>query len=269
MRSSANDLLTRSSIPLYFVAAYAIAWIPALAMPKLAGISAFAPALAAIVVSLGCEGKEKLRDLISRLFIWKVELRWYLVALLAPLVLELLAIWTQWLLGNRMPFDFKAWTSMLPGQLPWLAVFLLFLVCLSAGEELGWRGFALPRLQARFGMVPASLILGVLWGLWHLPTFWIPGSAQYGLPIPGYVLATIGYTFIYTFIYNGTRGSVLLTSLYHAASNLTLLYANAMFPSVIGNLYGSLPALALLIILVAVIGAGRGRPEKRLLVSGT
>jgi hypothetical protein len=96
------------------------------------------------------------------------------------------------------------------------------------------------------------------WGLWHLPMFWIPGTLQYGLPVPGYVLATIGYSMIYTCIYNGMKGSLLLASLYHAASNLVLLYGNVISPKVIGNLYLSLPALGILVILVVVISGASG-----------
>jgi membrane protease YdiL (CAAX protease family) len=147
---------------------------------------------------------------------------------------------------------------MLPTQLPWLFIMLLFLVMSSSGEELGWRGYAMPRLQTLYGSVWASLILGLLWAFWHLPAFWIPGSPQYGLPVPGYVIATIGYTMIYTCIYNGTKGSVLLACLYHGASNLTLTYGNAIFPKIISDLYLSLPALVILVFVVIVLSGSNG-----------
>lgn len=264
MNPGTSNPLKRCPLLFFFILAYAIAWIPfafrfVLGTDALLGISSFAPAIAAITMTVATENKAGIKTLISRLFLWRVSLKWYLVALLAPIVLELLAILTHKLFGDAVPsFRFTDWIQMLPAQLPSLAIFLLFLVLLSSGEELGWRGYAMPRLQAGYGSVGASLILGLLWGFWHLPMFWIPGSAQYGLPVPGYVLAAIGYTIIYTCIYNGTKGSVLLASSYHAASNLTLLYGNAIFPTIIKNLYLSLPALAILVLGVSALSGSSG-----------
>lgn len=257
--------LKRYPLFCFFILAYALAWIP-LALLLTTGndilpIGEFAPAIAAFVLVAVNRGKAGIQALISKLFLWRVGFKWYLLALLAPIAMELLAIPTHQLLGDKMPaFNIARWIQILPSQLPALVLMLLFLVLLSTGEELGWRGYALPRLQARYGSVGASLILGLLWGLWHLPLFWIPGAVQYGLPIPGYVIATIGYTFIYTCIFNGTNGSVLLTCLYHAASNLVLTYANVIFPTIISGLYLSLPALAILVVIVTLLsGSSVGR----------
>lgn len=254
--------LRRYPLASFFILAYGIAWIPA-GLLFVTGadfllITSFAPAISALVVVVVSEGRAGTEALLSKLFRWRAGLKWYLIALLTPVALELLAILTHQLLGkSSSTFQLGNWLQVLPAQLPWLFLILLFLVPLSAGEELGWRGFAMPRLQAHYGSVWASLILGLLWGFWHLPAFFIPGAVQNGLPIPGYVLATVGYAFIYTSILNGSKGSVLLTSLYHAASNLTLSYGNAFFPTVIGELYLSLPALAILAIVVVVIGGPR------------
>lgn len=260
----ASSPLKRHPLASFFVLAYAIAWIPsafglATGNYSVLGISAFAPAISALIVNAANEGRTGIQALVSKLFLWRVRIKWVLIALLAPIVLELLAIPMHRWLGDAMPSpSFGDWIQILPAQLPALVLFLLFLVVLSMGEELGWRGYALPRLQSRYGAVWASLILGSLWGPWHLPTFWIPGSIQNGLPIPGYILATIGFTFIYTCLYNGSKGSVLLACLYHAASNLTLTYGNALFPKIIGNLYLSLPALAVLVIIVMALSGSNG-----------
>ncbi len=273
MNLNTSNPLKRYPLVFFFILAYGIAWIPlafrlAPGRDILLGISAFAPAISAVIMTVADEGKAGIQALVSKLFLWRVNFKWYLIALLAPLVLELLAILTHRLLGDTTPsLHFTDWIQMLPTQLPWLAIFLLFLVLLSSGEELGWRGYAMPRLQARYGSVWASLILGLLWGFWHLPTFWIPGSSQYGLPVPGYILATIGFTFIYTCIHNGTKGSVLLASLYHAASNLTLTYGNAISPKIISNLYLSLPALAILVIVVIVLSGSSGFVGKQSLLN--
>jgi uncharacterized protein len=269
MNPNASNPLKRYPLVSFFLLAYGIAWIPlayGLVTGKyfLQGFSFFAPAISAIIMTAANEGVTGIRALISKLFLWRANFKWYLVAILAPIVLELLAILTHILLGDTTPsLHFTDWIQMLPSQLPGLAILLIFLVLSSAGEEVGWRGYAMPGLQIRYGSVWASLILGLLWGLWHLPTFWIPGSPQYGVPVPGYILATIGYTFVYTCIFNGTKGSVLLACLYHGASNLTLTYGNAIFPKIISNLYLSLPALAVTVIAVIVLSGPNGLAEKK------
>jgi membrane protease YdiL (CAAX protease family) len=269
MNLNTSNLLKRYPLAFFFILAYGIAWIPlayGLATGKyfLLGMVSFAPAISAVIMTAANEGKTGVQAIISRLFLWRVNFKWYLIALLAPLVMELLAFLTHKLFGDTSPsLQFTDWIQMFLAQLPWLAIFLVFLVLLSSGEELGWRGYAMPGLQARYGSVWASLILGLLWGLWHLPMFWIPGSSQYGLPVPGFILATIGFTFIYTCIYNGTKGSVLLASVFHAASNLTLTYGNAIFPKIIKNLYLSLPALVILVIVVMVFSGSGGLAGKQ------
>lgn len=264
MHLSNVNLLKRYPLMFFFIFAYGIAWIPMLygkatGNYSFVGVSFFAPAISAVILTAANEGAAGIRTLVSKLFLWRVNFKWYLIAMLAPIVFELLAILTHILLGDTsLSIQFTEWIQMLPRQLPGLIIILLFMVLSSSGEELGWRGYAMPKLQARYGSVWASLILGLLWALWHLPTFWIPGSPQYGLPIPGYVLATIGFTIIYTCIYNGTKGSVLLASLYHGASNLTLTYGDVISPKIVSDLYLSLPALAILVIIVIVLSGSNG-----------
>lgn len=269
MNPRASNLLKIYPLAAFFILAYALAWLPLIFQNTPAknifyGFSAFGPAISAIILTMATEGKAGTQALVSRLFRWRVQVKWYLMALLAPLGLEILAILIHRLVGNTSStIRFADWARMLPAQLPWIGLFLMFLVTIAAGEELGWRGYALPRLQARYGSVSASLILGVLWGAWHLPMFWTPGSSQYGLPIPGYILATIGYTFIYTCIFNGSKGSVLLTCLYHGASNLTLTYGNVIFPEIIQDMYLTLPALAILAMIVILLSGSSGMVGKK------
>jgi membrane protease YdiL (CAAX protease family) len=92
---------------------------------------------------------------------------------------------------------------------------------LVVGEELGWRGYALPLLLEKRSAGTASLILGLIWGIWHLPTFVIPGTPQYGLPFAAFVLLTIEYSILMTWVFLHTRGSVLIATLFHGAINLS------------------------------------------------
>jgi membrane protease YdiL (CAAX protease family) len=92
---------------------------------------------------------------------------------------------------------------------------------LIIGEELGWRGYALPRLLAERSALTASLILGALWGAWHLPTFFVPGAPQYGLPFSAFVFLTMAYSVLIGWVYVHTEGSVLVATLLHGAINLS------------------------------------------------
>ena len=100
------------------------------------------------------------------------------------------------------------------------------LFILVIGEELGWRGYALPRLQARYSGLAASLILGVLWAAWHLPNQFIPGLEFYGYGFPAFALYVVPMTVLFTWLATQTRGSLLLAWLFHGAIN-TLIFVNS------------------------------------------
>jgi Type II CAAX prenyl endopeptidase Rce1-like len=108
-----------------------------------------------------------------------------------------------------------------PVQIGAVSVLDFIVFVLVVGEELGWRGYALPLLLEKRSALMASLILGVLWGLWHLPTFLVPGTPQYGLPLPAFMLLTIEYSILMTWVYLHTKGSVLIATLFHGAINLS------------------------------------------------
>ena len=143
-----------------------------------------------------------------------------------------------------------------------------YMILLVWGEEIGWRGYALPRLQAKMHPLAASAVLGLIWGVWHLPNFWIPGSSQEFIPIPVYLLYIFGHTFLYSWIYNGSRGSLLLVCLHHAATNAftVALAALPAFAALIARpgtmLLGVGVAVALVIVLTrSTLLAERGRGE--------
>jgi membrane protease YdiL (CAAX protease family) len=155
-----------------------------------------------------------LRALLRSLTQWRVGLRWYLIALLLPSALSLFAIYLNVLLGAPAPTaaQFGSWSSL-------LFLFGLRLVNPFDGpvmEELGWRGYALPQLQARYSPLTANLILGVVVAIWHLR--WIVNG---DLPVV-YLPAIIAATVLFGWIANSTRGSVLLALLFHAADGLLI-----------------------------------------------
>ena len=105
-------------------------------------------------------------------------------------------------------------------QIGALSIFDSVIFVVVVGEELGWRGFALPSLLEKRSALAASLILGVLWSAWHLPTFLVPGTPQYGKSIIAFVLMTTTYSVLLAWIYVHTAGSVLIATLVHGAMNL-------------------------------------------------
>jgi uncharacterized protein len=206
-------IVERNPLISFFVLAYGLTWpvIPLVSVSQLLGLPAlFGPALAAIIVTSLAEGKCGLKDLLSRLVRWRVGVRWYAVALGLPAVLALTTTGVQLLLGGSAAV-----------RLGGLSVLNFIVFVFVVGEELGWRGYALPRLLARRSALAASLILGVLWGAWHLPTFFVPGAPQYGLSFSAFVILTVAYSILFSWVYIYTRGSVLISTLLHGSINLS------------------------------------------------
>ena len=151
----------------------------------------------------------------------------------------------------------------------------LFLVILTLtdglGEELGWRGFALPRLLTRHNALVASLILGVIWGLWHLPLVWTEGAPMYQLPIWLFLVDITAKSVLFTWVFLHTRGSVLLAMLLHAATNLFVVSPNLTTSGDLTLLLLAAAAKWLLVVVVIVVAgtslARNRRPEPEALPS--
>jgi uncharacterized protein len=140
--------------------------------------SGFGPSIAALVTVLCFSGRMGLNTWIKNARNWRVDWRWYAVAFFMPPLVMLLAQGIHWTLGGTVP------TSPAVGHIP-LAITnfaLVFLIGGPLGEELGWRSYALPALGSRMGWRMASLVIGVIWGLWHLPWFFTAGTAQSQMP---------------------------------------------------------------------------------------
>jgi membrane protease YdiL (CAAX protease family) len=206
-----RTLIKRHALAAYFVLAFALSWSLVLlssASLLFAFLALFGPASAALIVTAVEEGRAGVLALLRRVVEWRVGMRWYVVALGLPFALGLAAIGLHVLLGGSYAFR--------PGGPLLLS---LVLGALVLGEELGWRGYALPRLQARYSSLAASLILGALWAAWHLINATIPGLEAYWHSFPAFVLFVIPQTILFTWLANRTRGSLLLAWLLHAAIN--------------------------------------------------
>ena len=239
-----TNFVKRHPLVGYFTLAYALTWpwIPLVSVSPLWGFPAvFGPAIAAIIVAAVSEGRTGVKDLLGRMTRWRVGVRWYAVALGLPALLALTAVSLHLLLG--------ATTSVQLGELSALNFVVFGLI---VGEELGWRGYALPKLLAERSALSASLILGALWGAWHLPTFFIAGAPQNGLPFSAFVLLTVAYSVLFAWIYLHTRGSVLIATLLHGAINLSQgFFLGGVDPARTYWLLAAVYGVAALVVVVA------------------
>ena len=166
-------------------------------------------------------GRLALSLLAERMYLWQVPWRWHFVAWLSPFVLLGAAIVVDGAIsGATSPHVFEQSPEFaeLPLAVYWIAVLLFY----GFGEEIGWRGFALPVLQGRFPPVVATLIVSVIWATWHLPLFWFsPGLSSLGIGgIVGWFLSLLTGAFILTWLTNSTRGSILLAAAFHATMDV-------------------------------------------------
>ena len=178
--------------------------------------------LATYITAAVTGGWVAVKELLSRLIRWREQPVWYVITLCITGLLSLVAIGIHLAFGGTHQVGILlSAQNLLPSLLFQIFFFLLT-------EETAWRGFALPRLQKKFNALNASLILGILWGLWHLPLVFIPDSFQSSIPFIGFLIATIAMSIITTWIFNHTHGSVLLAAILHAATDVTLAYSNVL-----------------------------------------
>ena len=212
------SFIKQHPLVVYFVLAYLFSWTMVGLIPVafvFALLALFGPALAAILMAAFTEGKAGVSVLLRRVVLWRVALVWYAVAIGLPFVVALLVLGVH-ALTTGAPFTINTGTPV---------PLLIILALLVVGEEIGWRGFALPHLQARYNSLIASLILGVLWAGWHLANASIPGLEYYWYGFPAFLAFVVAQTILFTWLANYTRGSVLLAWMFHASINVS----NALF----------------------------------------
>ncbi len=210
---------------LFFFLAYAITWglyfaANSTSTPGLRGLlfylGVFTPGLLALWLTRRADGSPGVVALLQRLVQWRVPARWYVFALMYIATIKLtVALLYRAITGAWPPLGQVSWYVMLA------AILGSTLVGGQVGEELGWRGYALPQLAMRFGLWGASLLLGVLWAGWHLPLFFILGGDTVGQSFPLYLLQVTALSVAIAWLYVKTQGSLLLTMLLHAAVNNT------------------------------------------------
>jgi CAAX protease family protein len=177
-------------------------------------LGTIAPSLVALALTARAEGDAGVRALLGRIFRWRVGARWYVFAVGYMAAIKLtVAVVHRLATGTWPRFGNEAWYI--------IAAVLAISTWAQAGEEVGWRGYALPRLAARFGLGPASVVLGVIWAIWHLPLFYLHGADTYGQSFTAYLLQVTALSVAMAWLYWNTHGSLLLVMLMHAAINNT------------------------------------------------
>ena len=210
------------SLALFFVLAYAWMWacfipVAAQVVPQplrvpLTVVGAFGPALAALLITARSAGREGVRRLLDRVLQGPVAARWILFAVLYMAAIKLTAA-----VIHRLALG--SWPAF--GRDPWLLipVAIAFSTPFQVGEELGWRGVALPRLATRMGLRAASLVLGAIWAIWHLPQFFIAEGDSYGQSFWVFCLGVIAISVIMAWLFAHVNGSLWPLMLFHSAIN--------------------------------------------------
>ena len=169
-------------------------------------LAVYAPAIAAFIVIMQKCGVGGLWRYLSRLLLWRCSLSWYIFLILG---IPLIFIGGAALKGNLFAesFPFSSFQS--------LFVALVFAAIKGPVEEFGWRGLALPLMQRKFTPIWAGLILGAIWGFWHLPAFLLSGTQQSAWSFTPFFTGSVAISVIMTPLFNTSRGSILLPALFH------------------------------------------------------
>ena len=220
-----KSFINKHQIMIFFVLTFVFSWFPWYAgiAPE---VMAMGPSFAAFIVVLIVSGKRGFLDLVRPFGRWRVSLKLWVIAIFGPAILYLIGLGVYLLVGGEAPPFI-----MIRDELNLIPLYLVMVVIMPwngpVGEEFGWRGYALPKLQYKYGPLIASLMIGAIWGIWHLPNFFAPLGVVGALTssigkvfIPLYALGTISNSIFMTWLYNRSKASALVAGIiWHAAIN--------------------------------------------------
>ncbi len=261
----------RGSVWLFFMLTFAFTWavfllasaasrvnllppFPESPTILIAYVATYSPTIVAFLLTFAYAGKRGVKQLISRAFGRRALIEkkiWYLPTIFLWPAISGLALILTIPFGGSMPE-----TSLFFQPLFIPLVFLVSLLSAPMAEEFGWRGYALDRLQARWNALFSSLILGIIWGGWHLPSYLVSGTSQfqnlqkYGMiELVFFFMAIIATSILFTWVYNNTKGSLLIMIIFHTFTNFSL----ALFPQQLQ--IGALPIARLVYVILVWIVA--------------
>jgi membrane protease YdiL (CAAX protease family) len=214
--------LARHDLTVFFILAFLFSWYPwviGIARGKVSGPNPLGPFIAALIVTGLAEGRSGIRTLLGRIVRARIGWSSYAIVFGFPILLCAVALAVMAAFGQPVSWPASTAWSELPGRFVFIFLFI------GLGEEPGWRGFALPRLQKRYSPLIASLMLAPIWALWHLP---LMGNEFPLAIIPAFLISLLGGTLIQTWLFNRSKGSVFAQMLFHAAVNT--VGAGLIFP---------------------------------------
>jgi membrane protease YdiL (CAAX protease family) len=177
--------------------------------------AAFGPTVGAFTLTGALLGKAGIKSIWRRGWECKFRKPWLIPALLLLPLAGCLVIFLLQICGYSIPWQ----AGLSPAMI--VPIGLLIWLFSAVPEEYGWRGYALDRLLTGVSPLMASLLLGLLWGFWHLPLHFINGTTQNVIPLAEFILQTVVLSVLYTWLYLSAHGSILIASLFHASGNLT------------------------------------------------
>jgi membrane protease YdiL (CAAX protease family) len=265
-----KTFINRHQISIFFVLTFVLSWFPWYAgiAPE---VMAMGPSIAAFIVVLILGGRRGFVDLLRPFGRWQASLGLWGLAIFGPAILYLIGLGVYLLMGGEAPSFI-----MIREELNLLPLYLVLVVLMPwngpVGEEFGWRGYALPKLQNKYGPLIASLLIGTVWGVWHLPNFFaslgvigtLVAALGMGFLIP-YTLGTIANSVFMTWLYNKSKASALIAGIvWHAAidfwapillsdSSLVAAREGTHLPTVAPNLYLTVLAVQVVVAFILVI----------------
>jgi membrane protease YdiL (CAAX protease family) len=213
---------TRVQLIWFFALSFVLAWgswLPTFLYPgvprAVAFIGLFAPAISALIVAGVAKGNAGVQEVLGRYKILHFRLRWYISAVVLMPAIYLAAVFFNSTLLGFLPLR-EVWLKSPAYFVPAAFVWLMFI---TSGEEIGWRGFALPRLL-EVSKAPAlpTLLLGAIWAIWHAPIYLVPGQGS--IPYPLFFVFTVSLSFVYTILFLHSKGSLWTAVLLHAATDV-------------------------------------------------
>jgi len=257
------NVMRRFPVAAYFIMACGLTWviwiplalesqgISARIIPYQHFLGALGPILAAAITTAVISGATGLRQFASRITQWRLDVRWYLIALFGPLLLYLISLVGLGLYRGEWA-DPGAFGRSAEFPSLWLiGVFLVHCLSFGVGEEVGWRGFLLPRLQSKYKALAATLFLSAFWAVWHIPAFFYrPGYSSMGpADIVGWFLSLLTGAILLTWLYNSTRGSIFVVAIFHGSVDVA--FTSKLVDTGIVNAMGALLVLwAIAIIFI-------------------
>ena len=182
-------------------------------------IGAFAPLLAAITLVYREEGRQGIKAFFRQVLDFKIKPIYLILALALPLLIHVIAHYLALALGLDVAQTlFPSEISVSPVILA-IPYFFLMLIIGGGQEEFGWRGYAQEPLQEKIGVIPASLVIGVIWGIWHLPLWFMAGDLHSAYSFLAFVMMTTSISLMYTWLYNSSGKKLIVVMFFHAMSN--------------------------------------------------